>query len=123
MSTIYREWSNLVTPGQMSDKEQSERWQIFMNQAKMASREGLVLVIGDTNLDLERFDDATYYKKDIAEKYQQDLGEGGFELINFGIESIAPSTELWELCYNGVMKFSYTCDNKSHIENWIFLPQ
>merc|ERR1712079_118717 len=44
-----------------------------------------VLVIGDMNLDLERFDDPTYYKKEIAEKYQEDLGEGGFELINFGL--------------------------------------
>ena len=61
--TVYRELSNLVTPGQMGDVEQREKWEIFMDQAKKASQEGIALVIGDTNLDLERFDDATYYKK------------------------------------------------------------
>ena len=68
----------------MSDKEQKERWQLFMEQAKIASKEGLVLAIGDFNLDLNRFEDPTYYKKELAEQYQTDLGEGGFETIHFG---------------------------------------
>ena len=48
-----REFSDLVTPGQMSGTEQRERWKLFMDQAKSASKEGLVLFIGDLNLDLE----------------------------------------------------------------------
>ena len=55
--TAYREFSDLVTPGQMSGTEQRERWKLFMDQAKSASKEGLVLVIGDLNLDLEKFED------------------------------------------------------------------
>ena len=41
----------------MSGTEQRERWKLFMDQAKSASKEGLVLVIGDLNLDLEKFED------------------------------------------------------------------
>ena len=56
-----------------------------MNQAKKASKEGAVIAIGDTNLDLEKFEDPNYYKKALAEEYQEDLAEGGFETINFGL--------------------------------------
>ena len=84
ITTVYREFSNLVTKGQMSDIVQRERWEIFMNQAKKASKEGYVLAIGDMNLDLARFEDSTYYKKQLAEQYQASLGEGGFETIDFG---------------------------------------
>ena len=55
--TAYRKFSDLVTPGQMSGTEKRERWKLFMDQAKSASKEGLVLVIGDLNLDLEKFED------------------------------------------------------------------
>ena len=85
LCTVYRELSNLVTPGQMSDLEQREKWKLFMNQTKVASKEGTVLVLGDLNLDLERFEDPTYYKKVMAEEYKSDLGEGGFDTINFGL--------------------------------------
>ena len=77
----------------MSDKEQKERWKLFMDQAKLASKEGLVLVIGDLNLDLESFDDPNYYKKSLAEQYQEDLGEGGFDLINF--EDFGFTIQIW----------------------------
>ena len=43
--TAYRKFSDLVTPGQMSGTEQRERWKLFMDQAKSASKEGLVLVL------------------------------------------------------------------------------
>ena len=33
---------------------------------------------------MSRFEDPSYYKKELAEQYQEDLGEGGFETINFG---------------------------------------
>ena len=35
------------------------------------------------NLDVERFEDPDYYLKVISDQYQLDLGEGGFEIINF----------------------------------------
>ena len=41
--------------------------------------------IGDFNLDVERFDDPEYYLKTVSDQYQLDLGEGGFEIINFGV--------------------------------------
>ena len=85
ITTVYREFSNMVNSGQMSDSEQRERWNVFMEQVKKASKEGLVLGIGDMNLDLERFEDPKYYKKQLAEQYQTALGEGGFDTINFGI--------------------------------------
>ena len=44
------------------------RRQLFMEKAKIASKEGLVVAIGDFNLDLNRFEDPTYYKKELAEK-------------------------------------------------------
>ena len=50
----------------------------------MQSKQGLVLVLGDINLDLNRFEEPTYYLKTISDQYQIDLGEGGFEIINFG---------------------------------------
>ena len=56
-----------------------------MSQAKEMSKKGLVLTLGDFNLDIERFDDPDYYLKVVSDQYQLDLGEGGFEIINFGI--------------------------------------
>ena len=63
ITTVYREFSDLVKKGQLTDLEQRERWEIFMNQAKQASKEGFVVAIGDMNLDLERFEDSTNYKQ------------------------------------------------------------
>ena len=56
-----------------------------MNQAKEVSKQGLVMAIGDMNLDVERFEDPDYYLKPISDQYQLDLGEGGFDIINFGL--------------------------------------
>ena len=58
---------------------------MFMNQAKEVSKQGLVMAIGDMNLDVERFEDHDYYLKPISDQYQLDLGEGGFDIINFGL--------------------------------------
>ena len=84
IASIYREFSDLVTPGQMNHTEQKRRWEIFLNQAKLASKQGLVLALGDMNLDLNRFEEPSCYLKTISDQYQIDLGEGGFEIINFG---------------------------------------
>ena len=69
---------------QMSTHQQLERWQIFQSQVREASKEGLVLGIGDMNIDLEKLEDTSYYQKKIAEEYQLLIGECGLELINFG---------------------------------------
>lgn len=37
------------------------------------------------NLDVERFEDPDYYLKIISDQYQLDLGEGGFDILNFGL--------------------------------------
>ena len=56
-----------------------------MEQAKLVSKKGLVVALGDFNLDVQRLDDPDYYLKPVSDQYQLDLGEGGLEIIDFGI--------------------------------------
>ena len=38
--TVYKEFSDLVSPGELSDEEQKERWELFMNHVKKGSKKG-----------------------------------------------------------------------------------
>ena len=49
------------------------------------SKEGLILIIGDMNINLQQWEDPKYYQKQQAEKYQSIIGECGLEIIDFGI--------------------------------------
>ena len=51
----------------------------------LITREGLVLVMGDMNIDVTKYGDSSYYLKRLAEEYQSIVGECGLDLICFGI--------------------------------------
>ena len=82
---IYREFSDLTSRGQLTIEQQLENWKIFHSQVEKASTEGLILGIGDMNIDLEKLEESTYYLKKLAEEHQSMIGECGLELLNFGI--------------------------------------
>ena len=68
----------------MSLNQQLERWKIFQSQVEKATIEGLILCLGDMNIDLKKWEDTTYYQKKIAGEYQLMIGEYGLKLLNFG---------------------------------------
>ena len=82
---IYRECSDFTSRGQLTIEQQLENWKIFHSQVEKASTEGLILGIGDMNIDLEKLEESTYYLKKLAEEHQSMIGECGLELLNFGI--------------------------------------
>ena len=49
---IYREFNDMTSNGPMSIDQQIERLKILHTQIEQASKEGLILVIGDMNIDL-----------------------------------------------------------------------
>ena len=83
--TVYREFSDLSGKGQMTLEQQLDKWKTFHSQVEKASKEGLILVIGDMNIDLEKLEESTYYLKKIAEEHLSMIGECGLEILNFGI--------------------------------------
>ena len=82
---MYREFNDLTKMGPLSIDEQVDRLKIFHLQVEQASKEGLILVIGDMNIDIENWENSRYYLKKVAEEYQSLLGECGLKLIKFGI--------------------------------------
>ena len=50
-----------------------------------AKKEGLVLCIGDFNIDLEKLENSNYYMKKLAHEYQSMINEYQLEVLNFGI--------------------------------------
>lgn len=82
---LYREFSDLTNNEQMSINQQLERWKIFQSQVEKATKEGLILTIGDMNIDIRKLEETTYYLKKVAEEYQLLIGKCGLELLNFGI--------------------------------------
>ena len=69
----------------MTTDQQVERLNVFHLQLEQASKEGLILVMGDMNIDIDNWEDSNYYLKKVAEKYQLIIAECGLDLINFGI--------------------------------------
>ena len=69
----------------MSITQQLERLELLHSQIEKASKEGLILIIGDMNINLQKWEDPKYYQKQQAEKYQSIIGECGLEIIDFGI--------------------------------------
>ena len=82
---IYIEFNDLSGKGQMSEKEQIERWEIFRKQVDKASKEGLILAIGDQNIDVERLEEPSYYLYNLGKEYQNLIAENGLETIHYGI--------------------------------------
>ena len=82
---MYREFSDLTHKGQLSINEQIERLNIFHTQVEKASKEGLILIMGDMNINLEKWEDPNYYLKKLADEYHRLIGLCGLDLLNFGI--------------------------------------
>ena len=82
---IYREFNDLTSTGQMNPDQQVDKLEILHTQIEKASKEGLILIIGDMNIDLEKWEDLKYYQKKQAEKYQSLIGECGLEIMDFGM--------------------------------------
>ena len=69
-----------------SINEQLSRFQVFEEQVRKASKEcSSVYVLGDLNLDLNKFKDKNYYLRKISNEYESLVGECGLEITNFGI--------------------------------------
>ena len=85
INVTYREFSDLTKKGQLTINEQIERLKILHLQLQKASKEGLIVILGDMNINLEQWEDSTYYLKKIAEEYQLLIGQCGLELLDFGI--------------------------------------
>ena len=81
----YREFNDLTGKGPMSIEQQLEKLELLHTQIEKASKEGLILIIGDMNIDLQKWEEPKYYQKKQAEKYQSIIGECGLEIIDFGI--------------------------------------
>ena len=79
----------------MSINEQLERWKIFQNQVGQASKEGLILTIGDMNIDLEKWEESNYYQKKLAEEYQLMVGELGLEFRILASLGVGKRRILW----------------------------
>ena len=78
--TAYCEFSDLTNKDQMSINQQHERWKIFRSQVEKASKESFILCLGDFNIDLEKWENSTYYQKNIAQDYQMMLGMCGLKI-------------------------------------------
>ena len=81
--TIYREWNNLDGNGPLDTNQHSENILTLKAQIEIAIKEGLVIVIGDMNIDLKKWDLPGINK--TAEDYQLLIGECGLELLDFGM--------------------------------------
>ena len=81
--TIYREWDNLDGNGKLDTDEQINQLHTLKSQIGIASKEGLVIVLGDMNIDLNKWEISKLSK--LSEEYQLLIGECGLELMNYGI--------------------------------------
>ena len=52
--TMYHEFNDVTSNRKLSQNQQMERMKIFSLQLKQATKEGMVLAIGDCNIDLEK---------------------------------------------------------------------
>ena len=80
--TIYREWDNLDGNGPLNTGQHTENLHILQSQIEIAIKEGLVIVIGDMNIDLKKWESQKINK--TAEDYQLLIGECGLEILDFG---------------------------------------
>ena len=65
---MYREFNDLTGECTMSTVQQIEKLEVLHTQIEKASKEGLILIIGDMNIDLQKWEDPKYYQKQQAEK-------------------------------------------------------
>ena len=80
----YREFNDLTGNGKMGENEEIERLQVLHSQIEKASKEGLLLLMGDMNIDLDKMEQEDYYQVKQAKEYQTMISENGLEVIHFG---------------------------------------
>ena len=90
---MYREFNDLTGNGTMSESEQIERLQVLHSQVEKASKEGLLLILGDMNINLDKMEDEDYYQEKQAKEYQSMIGENGLDVIHFGKTWKRPNRE------------------------------
>ena len=61
------------------------RFQEFSSQIEAGAKEGVVIGLGDMNIDLTQWQNEAYYLRKIAEEYQACIGKNGLELLDYGI--------------------------------------
>ena len=88
LNFTYREFNDLTGKGRMSQTEQTERVNKLVDQFEKACSEGLVVALGDLNVDLNRTEDDTYYLKPVAEEYYAGVARCGLDILNFGIKLV-----------------------------------
>ena len=71
--------------GALTINEQAERMKVFGEQVEKAASEGLVLGLGDLNIDLNNIDSPNYYLRKVSDEYLSVLANSGMELFNYGI--------------------------------------
>ena len=82
---MYREFNDLAECGKLSITQQAERMQVFNTQLERATIEGLVVCMGDFNINLEKYLSPTFYLRAVADEYQKTISNCGLSLIDFGI--------------------------------------
>ena len=90
---MYREFNDLTGNGTMSESEQIERLQVLHSQVEKASKEGLLLILGDMNINLDKMEEEDYYQEKQAKEYQTMIGENGLDVIHFGKTWKRPNRE------------------------------
>ena len=81
---MYIEFNDQTGNGSMNESEEIERLKIFHSQVEKATKEGLMLIMGDMNIDLDQMEEASYHRKNLAKEYQTRITENGLEAIHFG---------------------------------------
>ncbi|MCP3931383.1 MAG: endonuclease/exonuclease/phosphatase family protein, partial [Bacteroidetes bacterium] len=81
---MYREFNDMTGNGSMGENEEIERIQMLHSQIEKASKEGLILIMGDMNIDLYKWEEKDYYKNKQAKEYQTLIAENGLEIYHFG---------------------------------------
>ena len=81
---MYREFNDLTGNGSMKESEEIERIQILHSQIEKARKEGLILIMGDMNIDLDKWEEKEYYQANQAKEYQTLIAENGLEIYHFG---------------------------------------
>ena len=115
IGAIYRE-HRLIGPlapiGSETDSQQKIRWKRFTEQWRRASTGADVFVIGDTNIDLEKWNNPDQAVAPLVEILKTDIQTLGFSQIVEGITRSWPYTEdsaidqVWTNSVNRVLQWS-----------------
>ena len=69
INLVYREFSDLTRKGKLTISDQIDRLKILHSQVEKASKEGLIVIMGDMNINIDQWEDSTYYLKKLGRFY------------------------------------------------------